>query len=97
MEEDIVKFSFEWWVSFAAIWGGVLATFHALVSGIKAWLNRPRIHVTTNFTGSPEIGNQISIYNHSPIPINIYGYEIYRKKNGLVKKRTSILALRSGN
>lgn len=87
VEEGIVKFSFEWWVSFAAIWGGVLATLHVVVAGFKAWVNRPRIYITTNLTGSPEVGNQIAIYSHSPIPINIHGYEIYRKKKWFGKKK----------
>lgn len=96
MEKEIIKFSFEWWVSFAAIWGGGLATLHAAVSTIRAWLNRARIDVITNLTTSADVGNQIVIYNHSAIPINIYGYDIYRKKGWFGKKRGIISSFQDG-
>ncbi len=47
---------------------------------MKAWIDRPRIEVSSNLTTSPEVGNQIAIYNHSSNPINILGWNIYRQK-----------------
>lgn len=52
--------------------------------------------MVTNFTTSAEVGSQIAIYNHSPIPINIYGYDVFRKKGWFGKERGIISSFEDG-
>jgi len=59
-----------------AAWGAALSTILAVVKFWEIWRNRTRIEVSYNFTGSPDIGNEVIIRNLTGTPILITYWEL---------------------
>lgn len=67
-----------------AIWGACLSTLLALIKIWEIWSSRSRIEIGYNFTGSPDIGNEIIIRNLSGRPLIITFWELlFCERQGL--------------
>ena len=64
-----------------AVWGAILSTVLAVVKLWEIWKDRTRIEVSHNFTGSPDIGNEVIIRNLTGTPLIFTYWElIWRHK-----------------
>jgi len=72
-----------------AVWGAALSTILAAVKFWEIWRNRIRVEVSHNFTGIPDVGNQVIIRNLSGTPLLITYWELlWRHKSGLGWKQS---------
>ncbi|WP_297529398.1 hypothetical protein [Thiohalobacter sp.] len=63
-------------INIIAWWGALLSTFLALVKLWELWNDRFRIDIGYNFTGAPDIGNEIFVRNLSSKPIILSYWEL---------------------
>ena len=63
-------------MTFLAWWGACLSTFLAMVKLWEIWRDRFRIDVGYNFTGQPDIGNEIFVRNLTGYPIILSYWEL---------------------
>ena len=63
-------------MTFLAWWGACLSTLLAVVKLWEIWRDRFRIDVGYNFTGQPDIGNEVFIRNLTGYPIILSYWEL---------------------
>lgn len=68
-------------IIYLAIWGASLSTILAFIKIYELWKKRPRLCVTYHLTGSPEIGNTITIENPSDHSFIINYWELVWKNS----------------
>lgn len=66
-------------INFLAILGGTLSSIFAFIKIYEFWKKRPRLCVTYHLTGSPDIGNTITIENPSDHSFIINYWELVWK------------------
>ncbi len=63
--------------SYLAWWGAAISTILALIKIWEFWQDRFRVDVGYNFTGDPELGNEIYIRNLSAQPIILKYWKLF--------------------
>ena len=63
-------------MTFLAWWGACLSTLLAGVKLWEMWRDRFRVDIGCNFTGNPDIGNEIIVRNLTGYPIIVSYWEV---------------------